>query len=427
MKELLKTIISDFHQRGIDTFTPRNKDIPLHTEKIIALIGSRRAGKTYTLMELINKLINENIPLKNILYMNFEDERLNLKTKDLQTIYEAYLELYPDINSKEIYFFFDEIQEIEGWEKFVRRVHDTISKHIYLTGSSAKLLSKEIATNLRGRALPYEIYPLSFKEYLRFKNIEEINIYETITKAKLKEQFQEYLKHGGFPEIINFDEQLKIKTLQTYLDVMILRDLIERYNLANSEAIKLFIKKGIDSTGKEFSIHKTYNEMKSLGVKIGKESIYELAEQTQDIHLLFFLEKYESSIIKRQTQMKKVYVLDTGLITATNFSTSENRGRMLETVTYIELKRQEKNIFYHKEKKECDFIIQEKNTITQAIQVTQTLQDETTRKREIEGLLEALNKYNLQEGIILTEDEEEIIEQDKKKIKVKPLWKWLLE
>src|SRR3989338_6978371 len=169
MKELIKTLIADFHKRGIPPFKKRDADIPLHSGKIITIIGPRRAGKTYTLFQLMATIPD----MTNILYINFEDERLKIKAEELNLIIEAYFELYPDKNERDIYLFFDEIQEIKQWEKFVRRVYDTITTRIFITGSSSTLLSKEIATSLRGRTVSYEIYPLSFHEFLNFKGVEK--------------------------------------------------------------------------------------------------------------------------------------------------------------------------------------------------------------------------------------------------------------
>ena len=216
MKELLKTIISDFHIRGLPEFIEREVDIPQNTGKIISIIGPRRAGKTYLMYQLMSKIPD----LTNVIYINFEDERLELDSKKLNLIIEAYLELYPDKKESELFFFFDEIQEINDWEKFVRRIYDTVNRKIFITGSSAKLLSKEIATSLRGRTISYEILPLSFSEYLRFKNLEP-DTYSTKGKAKILSALGEYMSSGGFPEIVNLQKDIQKKTLTNYFEVML--------------------------------------------------------------------------------------------------------------------------------------------------------------------------------------------------------------
>jgi hypothetical protein len=444
MKNIIKTIITDFHERGIENFKKRDIDILIDSNKIITLIGPRRAGKTYILYQLMEKIKNKNkLSINDFILINFEDERLDFKKEELNLIIQAYKELFPEKDLSKVYFFFDEIQEVEGWEKFVRRIYDTISKNIYITGSSSKLLSKEIATSLRGRTLTYEIFPLSFKEYLNFKEIKVNNLYSTKNKAIIFNNFESYLFDGGFPEIINYKNIEKIKILQTYLDVMIFRDLIERYKITNTNIIKLFVKKGISNIAKEFSINKLYNELKSMNLKISREKLYTYSSNLEDIYLLLFLNKFDKSLIKQEKSFKKIYAVDTGIANANSFKFSEDKGRLLENLVFIELKRRGKEIFYHKNKKECDFVIKKGLDIVEAIQVTQSLSDFDTRKRELQGIVDALKTYNLKEGLILTEDEEfEVIVDEKGKemrderreigdgrfvIKVKPIWKWLLE
>ncbi|MFT4244838.1 MAG: ATP-binding protein [Candidatus Woesearchaeota archaeon] len=428
MKQILKTLIADFHTSKLQNFILRTGfTIPLNTTKIITLIGPRRAGKTTLLMQLIDTLITKHsVKKQHILYINFEDERLQLTTQDLQLIIDSYLELYPDTDLSSVYFFFDEIQEIQGWEQFIRRIYDTYSKHIYLTGSSAKLLSTEIATSLRGRSISYEVLPLSFKEYLNFKTIQTNDVHSTKNKAKIQREFTKYLTIGGFPELFELEEEISIKTLQTYLDVMIFRDLIERYHILNVEVLKLFIKKGISNVSKEFSTYKIFNELKSQGLKISKDTLYEFTIYLEDIYLLFFVPQYQFSLSKQLQSTKKIYCIDTGFIHSNSFSFSQDIGRVLENIVFLELRRQNLEIYYHKQQKECDFIIKKNLKISQAIQVTQTLKDENTKRREIEGLLEACKTHNLQQGVILTQDEEDEFKQEGITIQVLPIWKWLL-
>ena len=261
MKNIIKNIISDFHKRQNPKYIGRKQNIPIDSNKIITIIGARRSGKTYFLYQLMDKL-PPTVDRSEIIYINFEDERLNLKAEDLNLILESYYELYP-AKKKPLYFFFDEIQNIQNWEKFVRRIYDTISKNIFITGSSSKLLSKEIATSLRGRSISYEIYPLMFDEYLKFKDIDAADVSSTKNKAKIVNAFSQYLYSGGFPETINFNKDLRLKTLQSYLDVMIYRDIIERYEVKNPIALKYFIKKSLSNVSNYLSVNKLFNELKS--------------------------------------------------------------------------------------------------------------------------------------------------------------------
>lgn len=424
MKEIFQRIIADFHKKGIENYITRDIDIPINTGKIISILGSRRAGKTYLFYQIMEKL---STPIENIIYINFEDERLSVKKEDLQLLIEGYLEMYPDKKFEELHFFFDEIQNIEGWEQFVRRVYDTISNNIYVTGSSAKLLSKEIATSLRGRTISYEIYPLSFKEYLLFNKVDSKDFYSTKGKAKIQGKFKDYLFKGGFPETIFYDDSLRLKILQNYFEVMLYRDIIERNSINDVQKLKHFIKKVISNVSRPLSLNKIYNDFKSQGITISKDTLYEFPSYLEDAYYIFFLNAYSDSTAKKDFFSKKSYVVDTGLGNALSFKFSEDRGRIIENLVFIELKRRGWEVYYHRDNKECDFILKTGLDIVYAIQVTDVIKDETTMKREIDGLIDACKKYNLKKGLVLSYEKEETLTQNSIEIEIKPIWKWLLE
>ena len=423
MKEKIKILIKDFHKGEIPTLIRRDIKIPSKTNKIICLIGSRRSGKTYTLFQIMEKLLEKKIEKKYFIYINFEDERFDFNLKNLDLIVQSYGELYPNIDFKKCYFFFDEIQNIENWEKFVRRVYDNFSKNIFITGSSSKLLSTEISTTLRGRSLSFEIYPLSFSEFLKFKKV-EVDIYDTKSIFKIKSCFNNFLK-GSFIEKINLDNNLILKLYEEYLNVMIYKDLIERYNISNVKVVSFFIKKCCLNISREFSLNKSYNEVKSLGFKVSKDFLYSLPKKLEDIFLLFFVNKYDNSVIKQELSFKKIYLIDNGFNNLFKFS--QDFGRQLENIVFLHYKRKSiYEIFYHKNKFECDFLLKEKDKIVKAIQVTKSLNYDN-EKREIMGLVEACSTHKLKRGLILTyEDEKREFIKDKIKIEVRQIWKYLL-
>lgn len=427
MKELFKTIIKDFHvQVPFKEVRERKLQIPLRSQKIISLTGPRRCGKTYYFYSLINQLM-ENIPADRIIYINFEDERMDLHSRELHLILDAYYELYPGNYNQEIFVFFDEIQNIDGWEAFVRRLYDTSGCHIFITGSSAKMLGKEIATSLRGRNLIYQMFPLSFKEYCQFQGIESGDVYSTPGKARLRAQFQAYLKNGGYPESLQLPEELLHKTLQSYFDVMLFRDIVERYNVSNTVVLKQFIKKLLNTISAEFSIHKFYNELKSQGIAISKNTVYEYLEYATDCFLLFLLLPYDPSLVRQQSRSKKIYAVDTGLINAITYRFSQDQGKLLENAVFLELLRREAPLFYHKNQFECDFMVQQEEAIKEAYQVSLSVSQTATRQREIRALQKTLDKFNLSKGCIITLDEEEDVEINKKRIAITPAWKWFLQ
>ncbi len=422
-KEQLKQIIRDFHLNDSFDVKTRTLQPPIDTKKIITLIGVRRCGKTSILYDMINKLSNT-IDKTKILFLNFEDERLELEVDELDFILQSFSELYPNQDLKECYFFFDEIQNITGWEKFIRRVYDTISKNIFVTGSNSKLLSSDIATSLRGRTLSYEVYPLSFSEYLSFKDI-QVDLYSSKSLAHIKNALATFLQDGSFPETLFLEEQYRNQTLQEYFNVLLYKDLAERYGISNTVALKFFLKRIIASTTKQISINKIYNELKSSGIKIGKNTLYDFLDYVQNIYLAMTLYKYDKSLVNKELGEKKIYSIDIGLNNATEFKFSDNIGKSLENAVFLELKRDYKEIFYYRDlSSECDFIVSQKNTITQAIQVTYDMSSEDTRNREIQGLINACKNFNLKNGVIVTYDSEDEITEDEIKIELIPFYKW---
>jgi predicted AAA+ superfamily ATPase len=426
-KDLFKELIVEFQSSSLPEVIKRDIEIPINTGKIISVIGVRRSGKTFILFQTIKELLKE-IPIEKIIYINFEDERLDIKAKDLGLLLEAYKELYPEIELKEVYFFFDEIQNIDGWEKFVRRIYDNYSKNIFITSSNSKLLSKEIATALRGRTIKYEVYPLSFKEFLRFKkiNFTERDFYSINKRAVLKKFFNEFLMYGGFPEVVFIeDKNIKIKILQEYYEVMLFKDIIERYNIKNIHILKYFIKRIVENISKPLSINNIYNELKSQGYKISKDSLYQYLDILEAVYFTILIKKFSKSILKSELSQKKAYLIDNGLVNALTFAFKENFGTLLENLTAKEFKNREYNIFYFKDKKECDFIIEKEGNFL-PIQVSYTLLDNKTKEREIKGLLEAMNYLNLEKGMILTHEEEDLLKIGNKTIEIQPAYKYFL-
>lgn len=401
MHLLLKRMISDFHRQPLPKIVSRSLNIPLHIEKIITVIGPRRAGKTYYMFQMMRELEQQGVLRKQILYLNFEDERLDIKGEYDQII-EAYLELYPDLDISQCYLFFDEIQELTGWEKYIRRLYDTHTRHIVLSGSNARLLSKEIATALRGRSISYEIFPLSFMEYLHFQDIHTNDRFSTQNQIKINRAYESYLTWGGYPELALMDDHLKSKVLQEYFNVMIYRDLIERYDIRDASTLKYLIKRMILSFTKDFSAHRFYNELKSRGFSISKDMIYQMMEQIFSIYMMASIEKYDPSVVKREMSNKKIYLYDNGLASIANYLFFEDRGKLLENMVFSHLRRITTDVFFLRNTWECDFLIfHDKKPLL--IQVTQTL-DQDTFPREIKGLQYGKKRFLDAETFILCEE-----------------------
>ena len=424
MKDRLKEIILENQNTKRPSPTTRLIDIPTNLEKIITITGARRSGKTYLLFQKIEELIEKGVRNEQILFLNFEDERLKLETEHLDLILQAYSEIHPEIDFNDTYFFFDEIQNVKGWEKFIRRVYDTKSRHIFITGSNSKLLSTEIATALRGRTLTFTVYPLSLKEYLNFNNV-EIKLYPQKNRSKIIHFTQQFLNKGGFPETLFIDDKNRLKILQEYFNVMIFRDIVERYNINNVGTLKFFIKKIFASVTKPFSINKAYNDLKSLGYKISNKYLYEYFDYCNAVFISRSVNKFNFSEIKQEKSDKKAYLIDNGLLSSIEFSVSSDRGKLLENMVALEFLKAEKEIFYFKGINECDFIIKEKNSYL-PVQVSYDISDSETKKREIKGLNEACKHLGVSNGLIITFDSEDKFTHKNIEVNVVPVYKYFL-
>lgn len=423
MKETFKTIITDFLEKEIPTLVEREVKLPVNTKKILSLVGARRTGKTYLFYSIIKKL-RETKRNDLIVYINFEDDRLfPLELKDLNLFIEAYYELFPDNREKIVYFFFDEIQVVDNWEKFIRRIYDTLKCRIYITGSSSKFLSKEIATALRGRTISFEVFPFNFNEYLKVKGI-STNFYSSKNRSKIIKAADEYLLNSSFPELIESNEIEKPQILKEYLDLIIYKDLIERYNISNLYLIKYLIKFLLSNASNPISISKIYNDLKSLGIKVSKNSLYQYIQYLEDAYILFPVKIFSSNLREIQRNPQKLYSLDSGLIDIV--TVTKDIGRKFENSIFIELRRRYKNISYLKLRQEIDFCYQYSNKL-HLLNASYRINEITTKKREINSLIEGMNYLNIKESLLVTNSHEEEIKIDNKIIRIVPFWKWLLQ
>lgn len=382
------------------------------SDLIVIVSGLRRAGKSTLMNEIRKDHVHESY------FVNFDDERFfDFTIADFQMMQELLIELYGERNI----YFFDEIQNIQGWERFVRRLHDN-GKKVYVTGSNASMLSREMGTHLTGRHLSYSLYPYSFKEFLHFKKYELPipKVLTTAEKSTIKRYFNEYIEVGGIPEFVKNRDELYIKTLY---ENILYRDIITRYNLKDEKALKTTVYFAASNIAKEIS----YNNIRKLTGLSSATTIKEYFEYLENSYLAYLLPRFSISLKTQVYSNKKVYFIDTAIAKILGFRTSEDYGRILENTVFMELKRKSKEVYYHRENKECDFVVREGYNITEAIQVTQSLENPDTRKRELEGMLDAMKAYNLKTGLILTDDTEDEIEMDGRKIFVKPIWKWLLQ
>jgi predicted AAA+ superfamily ATPase len=406
---LLQVLLSEFRQKlnHLDDLVIRDIRFPDAPKKIKVAIGMRRAGKTYFVYQQILELIKKGVSATSILYINFEDDRLMpINEKKLAAMVEAFYSLYPENHDQQCYLFFDEIQNVQNWPLVIRRLHDTKNAEIFLTGSSAKLLSKEIATSLRGRSLAIEVWPYSFVEFIKAKKIAiDRSLFGKKTQDILTQIFHSYLSEGGFPEIVPFAPDVKQQTLQEYLDVVIYRDIIERHNIKNPALIKYMILSMIHNVGKPFALNKFYNDLKSRGYQTGKDILYDYADHIEDAYLAFSIAVYNKSIRKSTTSPKKLYAIDPGLIRALTLDYESDLGRLFENIVYLDLKRLGCEISYYttSEGYEIDFVVQTPRGHKKFFQVAWDMHDANTAQREERALQAGIRELKI-DGEIVTLD-----------------------
>jgi hypothetical protein len=403
------TIPKDFIQRTAYQTLQKYAEL----SEIVVITGLRRVGKSTLLQQLRQKSKESNY------YINFDDDRLvHFTFEDFQILYEIFIELYGVQNT----FYFDEIQNIPEWERFVRRLHDQ-GKKVYVTGSNATLFSQELGTRLTGRYIQLEMYPYSFSEMLK-NRLPAVELKDTLTteeRGLVAGVFREYYLLGGIPPYVHSDT---LEVLQGLYESVLYRDIIVRYKLSNDRPIKELVYYFASNVGKEFS----YNALaKQIGLGSGT-TVADYCHYLSMSYLCYSVPRFSHSLAKQQLYNKKCYFVDHAMARVLGFRSTEDNGRLLENLVYIELCRRGGEIYFHKEQQECDFLVRRKGQIIAALQVCWELHSPETRKREILGLREAMIAYGLNAGTILTNGQEETFEVELNDttgvISVLPVWKW---
>jgi hypothetical protein len=431
MIETIKSIILDFQEVRLETGVPRRIRIETVRGKAAVCIGVRRSGKSTYLFQIIQRLKDSGVPRENILYLNFFDDRLhNLRQNNLGLITEAYYSLYPEKkNAETVYCFFDEIQAVPGWEPFVDRLMRTEKCEVYLAGSSAQMLSKEIATQMRGRALSWEMFPFSFREFLDWKGIDSASTLSTKKRLVVQKAFEEYWDTGGFPEVAGLSRDLQIKIHQEYFHAILFRDLVERHDVSHPKAVTDLAHWLADNTASLYSVNSLTRYLKSLGHKAPKSVVSNYLEWFEDAYFLFTVRIFDASLARSNTNPKKVYCVDHALVTSVSSGILVNSGHLLENLVFTALRRLHPKIYYYKTKtgREVDFIVPLRKRVRMLIQVCESLAEPQTRKREIAALAEAMTELNLKSGTIVTRGEDEQIDAGGGAINVVPIWRFLLD
>ena len=431
MLQLLKEIILDAREGVLFTGTQRNLRITPVEKKATIIIGVRRCGKTILLNQVVSRLISEGVSKDNFLYINFFDDRLaQLKTVGLDKVLEAYFMIYPGkkLNDK-IYCFFDEIQVVQGWESFIDRILRTENCEVYVTGSSAKMLSKEIGTQMRGRALSWELFPFSFREYLNSSGIKNTLPASSRDRIITQKTFADFYEQGGFPEVIGIDKPLRIKIHQEYFNSILFRDLIERYDISHPRALVDLSVKLLENVASLYTLNGLTNFLKSLGHKVPKNSVADYLSWFEDAYFLFTVRIFSASFSKSNVNPKKIYCIDHAFVRSVTSGILVNSGHQLENIVFVALRRLNNSLYYYKTStnQEIDFLMQDQHRNITLIQVCQTLVNPATRQREISVLQIAMKELGLPEATIVTRDETDKITVNEGIIEVVPVWRFLLE
>jgi len=407
--ESLRYLISEWLETKLPFLVEREVEIEeIPKDVVFVITGARRSGKTYFLYEIAKKLRRKISP-QNIIYINFEDDRLYpLKGDELRSLPEVYFEYFPPDKNSPVWFLLDEIQNIPNWERSIRTFLDRRIARVVVTGSSSKLLPGEIATSLRGRALTKVVYPLGFREFLKFKEF-KTDIPESLPYSPRK------------PKILNFFNE--------YYRAIFYRDIVDRFHIRNFSLFENFLKLLLQQNASLFSLGKAENFLKSLGFKLAKSTLAEYLFYAKSAFLVFEVPLFSYTAKDRLQYPRKVYAIDTGLVNSITFRHSHNYGKMLENVVFLELLRRGKEIYYWKAKNnyEVDFLIMEGLRVKELIQVVWDISNEKVKRREEKALVKAMEEFNLDKGLILTKDYTEKKEDKGNKISYKPAWLWMLE
>lgn len=425
---ILEVIAEWLEERNIPAIIPRQQasiELP-DLKRILAIVGPRRAGKTFFMYQLIQFLLQEKQYSKeDILFMDFEDYRLSGFTGDnIDELFAAFHQLtgkYP------LFLFFDEIQNLPNWNRVLRTLHNRGKFKMIVSGSNSELLSNEIATELRGRYDDVLMLPFSFREYLQYRNISyTMASLRTAARGKIIAAFDDFIKHGGFPEVAMASTGMEQqKLVQTYFKTIFYRDILERYNIRARYVLDALMNDALENYAGIFSITRFEKHLKGNGLPGSKRTIANYLHYLEEAFFVIINEKFSFSPRKRLLNPKKVYLMDTAFATLGRPFT-ENRGRILENVVAIELLRRHIDVYYFKNRNECDFIIRKGRKTLNAVQVCWELTDRNV-KREITGLSEACQSLDLDSGTILTYAQDEQRENGGLKISVLPVWRWLLE
>ncbi len=394
----LKYVIRQFVERKLPACRPRRLVLPTGTGKVVGLAGVRRSGKTFLFFDTIRRLTEQGADRRSIVYLNFEDDRLHpIRAEELDLVLRCLRELYPELLNQRVFIFLDEVQNVDGWERWVRRIQDTEDVEVYITGSSSRLLTRDLATALRGRSITLEVFPLSFCEVLAFRGIEVVS-HSAENESRVRRALETYLAWGGFPEIVLADETLRPLILEEYASLMFYRDVVERYGVRNEKLMRELLRHAFRNTASLVTVSKLHRDFKSRGFSVSKNSLFEYLDYLEDAFLVFFAPIQDQSLRKQAHNPKKLHVIDSGLVAAFKANSARDVGHKLETAVYLEMRRVRKELFYYSNGSEIDLCDGEGSFF---INTCWRLTEAETRRRELEAMDMGRARWPRARGLLL--------------------------
>jgi predicted AAA+ superfamily ATPase len=402
-KESLKYVIRQATERPLPETRPRCIEVPLEPTKVVTFTGVRRSGKTFLMFDTMRRILDAGVDRRRILYLNLSDDRLYpISLPDLDLILLAHGELYPDTLEGPRYVFLDEVQEVPGWERYVRRIYDTENVGIYVTGSSARLLTRDLASALRGRSIGIEVFPLSFAETVRFLGIED-RAYDRKSESRLTHALEAYVRWGGFPEIVIAEEPMRPLILAEYASLLFYRDLVERYSVRNEHVLKLLLQFCASRPASLLSVNRLHRGFRSQGVSISKNTLYEYLDHLEDAYIVFRVPLHDRSLRKQAQNPKKVHLIDTALTRAFATTREGDLGARLENVVFLHERRRCREIYYAANGREIDLVVPAPAP-ARYVNVVWSLTDPDTRERELSAMAFGAERYPDGEGRLVAHE-----------------------
>jgi len=429
MKDIVERLIANFQEWTLPDLMPRQLAFPEIHHKVTVVTGMRRTGKTSLCLERLKDLQRKGVDKSRLLYLSFEDDRLlDFRASNFQDILDVFYGMFPRNKDRLCYWVLDEIQRIDHWEAFVRRMIDTENIRLVLTGSSARLLSREIATALRGRSFDIEVLPFSFGEYLAYHKLcgSEALTFGDRTVARLRRAINDYLLVGGFPEIQDVDAMTRVRILQGYVDAVLFRDIVERFKTTNVIALRQMIRAIVSNPGLKFSVAKFHRTLQGLGVKCSRNDLYEDLAHLEEAFLVYAVKLHTESVRIQQVNPAKYYPVDTGLANALSVAPDSDRGALLETLVFFALRRRGYLVEYviTPERYEVDFLATSTGRSELLVQACYDCSRPETREREVRALLAAQKQNSRAKCLIVTWDEAGELDGG---IRLVPIWRFLLD